>query len=136
MDSQTPAEFLADVPAVPSRPRPITKAELTTAHTIKMNGNFKHITSLASTVNYVRGQTEEAAQTVYILIDDTTPDGDEVPAELAQAYQALARAQQLLFEAQTHLLRHVNRLENERQYQAEMFAEHDPINPFGHTIEK
>lgn len=128
---QSVAAFLADVPPAPNRQRPITKAELTTAHHVKMNANHKPITALASTINYIRGQAEEAAQTVYILIDDTTPDGADVPAQLADAYRALARAQQLLFEAQTHMLRFVNVLENERAYNAEMFAEHDPIGNHG-----
>ena len=82
-------------------------------------------------MNYIKGQAEETAQTVYLLIDDTTPDGANVEPMLASAYQALTRAAQLLFEAQTHLYRYVNRLENERQYQAELFAEHDPFSLHG-----
>lgn len=129
---ETPAEFLADVPATsePSRPRPITKAELTTAHKLKhgIADRFKPITSLAGTVAYHESNAREAAQTVYLLIDDTTPEGADVDPMLANAYQALTRAAQLLFEAQTHLYRYVNRLENERlaeeAYNAEMYAEH------------
>lgn len=127
--------FLADVPETtsPSRPKPITKAELATVHTLKhgIGDNFKHITAIASTISYHESNTREAAQNVYLLIDDHTPDGADVEPMLAQAYQSLTKAAQLLFEAQTHILRYVNRLENGRLHQAEMFAEHDPIGNHG-----
>ena len=118
--------FLADVPesTAPSRPRPITKEELTTAHHVKMNNNFKPLTGLAGTMNYVRGQAEELAQTIYLHIDDTTDDGADVEPALADTYRALTRAAQLLFEAQTHMYRYINRLENERLYNDELMAEH------------
>lgn len=124
--------FLADVPAseTPSRPKRITKADLATTHKLRHNTDNRYdgITGLAGTIGYHESNAREDAQTVYLLIDDTTPDGADVPPELAQAYQALTRAAQLLFEAQTHLYRHVNRLEAERiaeeAYNAEMFAEH------------
>ena len=107
--------FLSDVPPAPapSRPKPITKADLATVHKLRFetDNQYDGITALAGTCNYIRGQAEETAQTVYLLIDDTTPDGADVDPMLADAYRALTRAAQLLFEAQTHLYRHVNKLQ-------------------------
>jgi len=120
--------FLADVPesAAPNRPKRITKAELTTAHEIKLTGDiaYKPFISLAGTTSYHRGQVEELAQTIYLHIDDTTDDGADVEPALADTYRALTRAAQLLFEAQTHMYRYINRLENERLYNDELMAEH------------
>lgn len=124
------AAFTADVPEAPSRPRPITKAALATTHKLRHETDHRYdgITSIAGTITYNGGNLREAAQTIYLLIDDQTPDGADVDPMLAQAYQALTRAVQLAFEAETHLYRYINRLENERRaeeaYNTEMFAEH------------
>lgn len=96
------------------KPRPILKEQLTTAHILKMNDNFKSITSLATSITYCQHLAREHAQTVYVLIDDATPQGEEIDPMLGQSYQALTRAAQLLFEAETHLYRFANKLENER----------------------
>lgn len=131
--------FFDDVPPTsePKRQPRVTKETLATAHTIKhqTGERYKAITGLAGTIGYHESNVREQAQAVYMLIDDTTPDDGEVDTMLASAYQALTRAAQLLFEAQTHILRYVNRLENERlaeeALQTEMFAEHDPIGNHG-----
>lgn len=109
--------FLADVPA-PDGPivrfKPFTRQELATKLSIGRDDRFKPITKLAGTTAYHASCVRETAQNVYFLIDDVTPDtGPDAAIDptLAEAYRALMRASQLLFEAETHLYRFVNKIE-------------------------
>lgn len=119
MDAQTPAEFLADVPATdaPSAPKQIgyipNPNQLVAIS--KQTGRHAAITALAVDIGYNRDFIEKNAQTVYLIIDDTAPNPADIDPVLAQAYQALTRAAQLLFEAQTHLYRYATKLENAHQ---------------------
>lgn len=109
--------FFADLSDdVPQRPQPIIKEKLTTVHKVKMSSQFKPITDLATSVHYCEHLARENAQNVYLLIDDTTPPKAEIDPMLGQAYQALTRAAQLLFEAETHLYRYANRHEAENNF--------------------
>lgn len=109
------ATFLSDLPtSAPATPLPVFKEELATTHAIKMSKRNEPITKLAGTIAYHGSNVKEQAQTVYLLIDDITPDGAEVDPMLASTYQALTKAAQMLFEAETHLYRYANRIETIR----------------------
>lgn len=115
-----PGVFLADIPDTtdPQQPLPrMLKSELATPHTIKMRDRNKPLTNLASTIEYHHDDIANQAMTVYLLIDDVTAANEQVDPILAQAYQALTKAAQLLFEARTHVFRYANKLTTLEQYQ-------------------
>lgn len=123
MPRQHPKDFFSDLPDDQPpivKPRPILKEQLTTPDTLKLSNATSGIVSLAKSINYRRDNVSEHAQTVYMLLDDATPQGEEIDPMLGQAYQALTRAAQLLFEAETHLYRYVNKLENQQRQAAAM----------------
>lgn len=129
------ASFLSDLPTTaPATPLPVLKPELTTPHAIKMEKRNEPITKLAGTIHYHQSNVTEQAQTIYLLIDDITPDGGEVDPMLAATYQALVKAGQLLFEAETHLYRYANRLENIRLMQVQLTADDEAVDAY-HTRE-
>lgn len=120
-----PDEFLSDVPDTtdPQTPVPrVLKSELTTPHTLDASAKHKPLTSLADSIEWRRKDITNSATTVYLLIDDVTPANEQVDPILAQAYQALTKAAQLLFEARTHIYRYANKLDALEQYNAQ-FAE-------------
>lgn len=108
---------------------PVLKEKLATPHTVQHNeGEYKRpILDLMRTLRYHTSNVNESAQTVYMLIDDITPAGGTVNSKLVEAYQTITRAKRLLDEAETHLLRYANELDNIAVARAAELASPDPI---------
>lgn len=92
--------------------KPLYKAELASPTTLRAVEAFTPLTEFADTLAYYEDTTREAMQTVYLLIDDQTPEDAPIDPALTSAYQALSTAAQMLFEARIHMYRYVNVLTN------------------------
>jgi len=118
-----PNAFLSDIPDTsdPQQPAPrVMKAELTTPQALNSDQKHAPLTNLATNVRYAEGSIKDYATTVYMLIDDTTPPDGMADPMLAQAYQSLTKAAQLLFEARTHIYRYANKLDTQEIVQQDL----------------
>jgi len=109
-----PGIFLADVPdtnAPQVRVPDVLKRDLVTPDTIDAKKEHQALTSLANSIEFQEWQVRDYAASVYMLIDGVTRDDDLVDPILAQTYQALVKAAQLLSEGRMHIYRYANKLD-------------------------